>query len=75
MVLTNCTLKLKNVCGIDGNAITNVLYNKLCLLICTYLGPTKKRIFRTVLQVLLSYINTFAEITSLLHTFCRDHSR
>ena len=45
MVLTNCTLKLKNVCGIDGNAITNVLYNKLCLLICTYLGPTKKECF------------------------------
>ena len=32
------------------------------------------RIVRTVPQVLLSYINTFAEMTSLLHKFCRDHS-
>ena len=32
-------------------------------------------IFRTVLRVLLSYINTVAGMTSLLHNFCRDHSR
>ena len=33
------------------------------------------RIFCTVLQVLLSYINTYTGMISLLHKFCQDHSR
>ena len=43
----------------------------------SYLFRSNKhfRIFRTVLQVLLSYINTYAGITSLLHNSFRDHSR
>ena len=33
------------------------------------------RIFRNVIQVLLSYINICAGMTSSLHKFCQDHSR
>ena len=40
VVPTSRTLKLKSECSIDGNAITNIFYSKLCLFISTPLGPS-----------------------------------
>ena len=75
VILNSCISRFKGVCHIDVSAITSILVSKLCSSTRILFRSNKHfRIFCTVIQVLLSYINTHAEMTVLLHTFCREHS-
>ena len=69
-------MKFKSACHIDVSVINSVLASKLCSFTRISLGPANIfRIFRNVIQVLLSYINICAGMPSSLHKFCRDHPR
>ena len=69
-------LKFKSACHIDVIAINPVLARKMSSFTRIYLGPTNiLNICRTVLQVLLYYINTCEGLTSSLRNCCRDHHR
>ena len=59
VVLTSRTLKLKSECRIDENAITNVLYSKLCVVIYTASVPT------IILEYFVLYFK-FYLVTSIL---------